>query len=105
LTTGVGFPGGAEILSLHHHVQTCCGVHPSYLVGSGGYYTGVRRPERETGHLPSSSAQVKNAWSYTSTRGAVLPSARHKEKLSVSHLSISTAVILPSPRPSLPVLK
>jgi hypothetical protein len=28
---------------------------------------GVKRPGRETGHSPPSSAEVKNAWSYTST--------------------------------------
>jgi hypothetical protein len=27
----------------------------------------VKRPGREVGHLPPSSAEVKNAWSYTST--------------------------------------
>jgi len=28
---------------------------------------GVKRPEREAGHSPPSSAVFKNAWSYTST--------------------------------------
>jgi hypothetical protein len=28
---------------------------------------GVKRPGRETDHSPPSSAEVKNAWSYTST--------------------------------------
>jgi hypothetical protein len=28
---------------------------------------GVKRPEREDDHSPPSSAEVKNAWSYTST--------------------------------------
>jgi hypothetical protein len=28
---------------------------------------GVKRPGRETDHSPLSSAEVKNAWSYTST--------------------------------------
>jgi len=27
---------------------------------------GVNQPEREGGHLPTSSAKVKNGWSYTS---------------------------------------
>jgi hypothetical protein len=27
----------------------------------------VKRPEREDGHSPPSSAEVKNAWSYSST--------------------------------------
>jgi hypothetical protein len=38
---------------------------------------GVKRPEREADHSPPSSAEVKNAWIYTSTpltrlRGVVL---------------------------------
>jgi hypothetical protein len=28
---------------------------------------GVKRPRREADHSPPSSAEVKNAWSYTST--------------------------------------
>jgi hypothetical protein len=28
---------------------------------------GVKRPENEADHLPLSNAEVKNAWSYTST--------------------------------------
>jgi len=28
---------------------------------------GVKRPESEAGHSPPSSAEVMNAWSYTST--------------------------------------
>jgi hypothetical protein len=28
---------------------------------------GVKRPEREADHSPPSNAEVKNAWSYTST--------------------------------------
>jgi hypothetical protein len=45
-----------------------CGVHPaSYIMDMGGYFLGVKRPEREADHSPPSSAEVKNAWSYTST--------------------------------------
>jgi hypothetical protein len=33
----------------------------------GGLSLGVMRPGRETDHSPPSSAEVKNAWSYTST--------------------------------------
>jgi len=33
----------------------------------GALSLGVKRPGRETDHSPPSSAEVKNAWSYTST--------------------------------------
>jgi hypothetical protein len=33
----------------------------------GALSLGVKRPEREADHLPPSSAEVKNAWSYAST--------------------------------------
>jgi hypothetical protein len=33
----------------------------------GALSMGVKRPGREADHSPSSSAEVKNAWSYTST--------------------------------------
>jgi hypothetical protein len=32
----------------------------------GALSLGVKRPGREAGHIPPSSAEVKNAWSYTS---------------------------------------
>jgi len=44
------------------------GAHPaSYPVGTGVIFSGVMRPEREADHSPPSSAEVKNAWRYTST--------------------------------------
>jgi hypothetical protein len=36
-------------------------------MGSRSYYTRVKRPGREADHSPTSSAEVKNVWSYTST--------------------------------------
>jgi hypothetical protein len=33
----------------------------------GALSLGVKRPRREADHLPPSSVEVKNAWSYTST--------------------------------------
>jgi hypothetical protein len=30
-------------------------------------FLGVKRPEREADHSPPSSAEVKDAWSYTTT--------------------------------------
>jgi hypothetical protein len=36
-------------------------------MGTRGSFLGVKRPEREADHPPPSSAQVKNAWRYTSS--------------------------------------
>ena len=50
------------------NVHTVSGVHatsPSLAVGV--LTPGVKRLEREVNHVPSSSAEVKNEWSYTST--------------------------------------
>jgi len=33
----------------------------------GALFLGVKRPGHEADHSPPSSAEVKNAWSYTST--------------------------------------
>jgi len=33
----------------------------------GALFLGVKRPGREVDHSPPSSAEVKNAWNYTST--------------------------------------
>jgi hypothetical protein len=33
---------------------------------AGALFLGVKRPGREADHSPPSSAEVKNAWSYTS---------------------------------------
>jgi hypothetical protein len=54
--------------SLNHHVQNGSGAHSaSYPVGTGALSLRVKRPGREADHSPPSSAEVKNAWSYTST--------------------------------------
>jgi hypothetical protein len=36
-------------------------------MGTGGCFPGVKQPESEADHSSPSSAEVKNAWSYTST--------------------------------------
>jgi hypothetical protein len=64
----VWFPAWAGNFSLHHRIQTGSGVHPaSYPMSTRGFSLGVKRPKREADHSPPSSAEVKNAWSYTST--------------------------------------
>jgi hypothetical protein len=64
----VRFPAGAGSFSLHHRVQNGSGAHPaSYPMGTRGSFPGVKRPGPEVDHSPPSSAEVQNAWSYTST--------------------------------------
>jgi hypothetical protein len=64
---------GLEFFSSRRRVQIGSGAHPaSYPMD-----TEVKRPGREADNSSASSAEVKNAWSYTSTppirlHGAVL---------------------------------
>jgi hypothetical protein len=52
----------------YHRVQTCSGpTQPPIQLALGALSMGVKRPGRETDNSPLSSAEVKNAWSYTST--------------------------------------
>jgi hypothetical protein len=56
----VRFPAGARNFS-HHRIQNGSGAHPaSYSMGTGGSFS-------EADHWPPSSAEVTNAWSFTST--------------------------------------
>jgi hypothetical protein len=51
-----------------HVVQTGSGSHPaSYLMGTGRFSRGAKRPGRETDNSPPTSAEVKKMWIYTST--------------------------------------
>jgi len=65
-------------ISLRHRLYTGSRVHPSsYSMSTRGSYHGVMRLGREADHPHPSSAEIKNACSYTSTpptllRGAVL---------------------------------
>jgi hypothetical protein len=64
----VRFPAAVGNFSLHHRVQNGAEAHPaSYLFGTRGSFPGVKLPEREADHSSPSSAEVKNACSYTST--------------------------------------
>jgi hypothetical protein len=54
---------GSIFVMLH----TGSGAHPSpYPMGIWALSQGIKRPGREVDHSPPSSAEVKNAWSYTS---------------------------------------
>jgi hypothetical protein len=39
----------------------------SYSVGTDIFFRGVKRPGHDVDHLPPSSVEVKNKWSYTAT--------------------------------------
>jgi len=55
-------PGwGTMFFFLLQDVQTSSAAHPAFYSGT------VKRPVRESDHLPPSSAVVKNYWSYTLT--------------------------------------
>jgi hypothetical protein len=65
--SGVRLREGAGNFSLFHRVQTGSGAHPfSYPIGTGALSLGVKRPGREADNSPPSTAEVKNAWRYTS---------------------------------------
>jgi hypothetical protein len=58
--TGARFPA-----SLHHHVQT--GTLGPTQPPIQCVLEGLKWSMNEAGHSPPSSAEVKNAWNYTST--------------------------------------
>jgi hypothetical protein len=65
----VRFPAGAGNFSLHNSVQNGSGAHPaSCQIGSGGgdSFPGVNLQGHGVDHSPPSSAEVKNARTYTS---------------------------------------
>jgi hypothetical protein len=67
---GVPVAAGAGNFSPHHRVQTGSRAHPaSYPLGIRGFFPGggVKRPGSEADHSSPSTAEVRNAWSYTST--------------------------------------
>jgi hypothetical protein len=64
----VRFPAGAGNFSLHYLSRTALGpTLPPIQWVPGALFLGVKRPGREADYSPPSSAEVKNAWSYTST--------------------------------------
>jgi hypothetical protein len=67
---GFQFLAGAMVarLSLHHLIQTSSGAHlASFPVDIGALSPEVKQPGHEADYSPASSAEVKNAWSCTST--------------------------------------
>jgi hypothetical protein len=82
----VRIPAGAGNFSLHHRIQTGSEAHQlSYPMGTRALSLGIKRPGREACQSPPSSAEVKNAWSYTSTpplrlHGVVLSYEKKKHR-------------------------
>ena len=65
---GVRIPAGTRYFSLLQNVQTNSGTHQApYSIGTWVLSRPVKRPGCEVDHLPLSTAEVKNEWSYTST--------------------------------------
>jgi hypothetical protein len=60
--------GDGRHFSLHHDVQTNCGVHSaSQPVGTGDSIPQSNGPGRGDDNSPLSTAEVKNEWDYSST--------------------------------------
>jgi len=69
--------------ALRHRVQTGSGTHPtSYRMGIWVVTPGVKRPGRETNNSSLSSAELKNAWNYTSTPPIRLHGVAVKQEMS-----------------------
>jgi hypothetical protein len=68
-TTGVQFPTGAENFFLRQRVQRPAlrSTQPPIQWVPAVLPTGVKQPGCEADDSPPSSAEVKNAWSYSST--------------------------------------
>jgi hypothetical protein len=90
----VRFPAWAGNFPLRHHVQTGYGAQPaSYPMGTGVSFSGVKRPGCEADHSPPSSAEVKNAWSYTSTPQYVFMEwclVKHRDNFTLPYITLDT---------------
>jgi hypothetical protein len=56
-----------EIFLFSTASRTALSQPTSYSMGSGYFYPGIKRPEREADHSPPSSFKVNNAQNYSST--------------------------------------
>jgi hypothetical protein len=66
--SGIQVPAGAGNFSLHHRAQNGSGTHPAPIQWvPESPSLGVKRPGREADRSPSISAEINNAWRYTST--------------------------------------
>ena len=55
-----------------HNVHTGCGHYSIVFNGNWGSLQGAKRPGGEINHLITSSAEIKNEWSYTSKPSILL---------------------------------
>jgi hypothetical protein len=69
------YPDEGRDFCIFQTVHTSSGVRPASLMYRGSY-PGVQQPGREVDHSRSSSAEIKNKWSYTSTPFIGLSSRR-----------------------------
>jgi len=68
----------------------------SYPMGTGGFSPGVKRPGREADHSPQYNAEVKNAWSYTSTSPIVfIALCLVKQWILLQGVVLNLTIILP----------
>jgi hypothetical protein len=105
LTIVVRFPAWAGNLSLHHRVQTDSGA----CLPPIQWVPGVKRQWPEIDHSLPSSAEVKNAWSYTSTPQYVfmawcLLKHRNDFKLLVLHTYTVASLPMTPPRSNAPLI-
>jgi len=77
---------------------------------TGGSSPGVKRPKREADHSPSSSAEVRTAWSYTFTPSYVFTAwclIKHREESGrgmklITHLHVVPRLKMRGALPPLP---
>ena len=65
--SGVRIPVGARDFFHPKRSNRLWGPPSLLLSGYYGRFVGIKRPERDVNHSPTSCAEVKNEWSYTST--------------------------------------
>jgi len=69
------------------------------LLGTGSFFRGVKRPRREADHPPPSSAEIKNAWTCTSTPHTIVTFRQfvnifyHENVIIICPISMFTAVL------------
>jgi hypothetical protein len=75
---------------LRHRVQIGSEAHPApYSMHTGVFSTGVKWLRRKADHSPPPSAEVKNAWSYTSTPSTRLHAlyfVKHRDNFTVLYV-------------------
>jgi hypothetical protein len=98
----LGFVGAGNFC-LYHHVQNSSGATQTPVQWlPGAFSLGVKWLGHEADHSPPSSAEVKNAWSYTSTpsiclHGVVLSKKKkkkHRDNFTFTFYTYEKAIVL-----------